>query len=167
MAHAGHLTPPFPPPQPPRSSCSLLQESQAEESRVGSVFYGLEEGKLTQMFEHVVNSVYIPADDVISQRLHECGGPSSAALRLQICGWKVLEGAGRGWESGALRSHHSLNNTAVACWRRQSYSSTFSGCCLLVTCQLRSCLPDFLRKIRLVSFLESRYSSRLNQKLFF
>lgn len=32
------------------------------------------------MFEHVMNSVYIPADDVISHRLDEFGGLSSAAL---------------------------------------------------------------------------------------
>ena len=32
------------------------------------------------MSEHVVNSVYIPADDVISHRLDEFGGLSSAGL---------------------------------------------------------------------------------------
>lgn len=34
------------------------------------------------MFEHVVNSVYIPADDVISHRLDEFGGLSSAGFMI-------------------------------------------------------------------------------------
>lgn len=81
------------------------------------------------MFEHVVNSVYIPADDVISHRLDEFW---RAVCRFMILYGRVAKAALDTWT-------HSV--TVVVCLCIESFSSAVFGHYLLALCLL-SCLLD-------------------------